>query len=77
MTTKALMCSTCRYCRCPIGLSHWSGWIDLSYNGSHDMCPGTMCAAHQPARSSGSSSNRHATRRVLSGQVVDPLPPGS
>jgi hypothetical protein len=48
MTTKALRRSTCRYCRCPIGLSQWSGWIDLSPGGSHDMCPGLIAGVHEP-----------------------------
>ena len=48
MATKALMRSTCRYCLCPIGLSRWSGWIELTFNGSHDMCSGTIAAIHEP-----------------------------
>jgi hypothetical protein len=48
MTTRVRTRSTCRYCHCPIGLSHWSGWVELSLNGSHDMCPGTISAAHEP-----------------------------
>jgi len=44
------MQSTCRYCHCRIGLSHWSGWVDLSPNCYHDMCPGTISAAHEPRR---------------------------
>jgi hypothetical protein len=50
MATKVLMRSTCRYCRCPIGLSSWSGWIDLTPHGSHDMCSGTISGVHAPAR---------------------------
>jgi hypothetical protein len=49
MATKALVLSTCRYCRRPIGLSRWSGWIELTPHGTHDMCPGTVSAAHEPA----------------------------
>ena len=49
MATKARMIATCRYCRCPIGLSRWSGWLDLTPRGSHDMCPGTVSALHEPA----------------------------
>lgn len=48
MATKVLMRSTCRYCRCPIGLSQWSGWIDLTPYGSHDMCSGTISGVHAP-----------------------------
>ncbi len=48
MATKPRRRSTCRYCHCPIGLSYWSGWIDLSPQGSHDMCAGTISAAHEP-----------------------------
>ena len=33
----------------PIGLSRWSGWIDLSLDGSHDMCAGTISGVHAPA----------------------------
>ena len=49
MATKALRHGTCRYCRCPIGLSRWSGWVELSPHGSHDMCPGTISASHEPS----------------------------
>ncbi len=49
MATKALRRATCRYCQCPIGLSHWSGWVELSPYGSHDMCPGTISASHEPS----------------------------
>ena len=48
MATKPRRRATCRYCHCPIGLSYWSGWIDLSPQGSHDMCSGTISAAHEP-----------------------------
>jgi hypothetical protein len=48
MATKALARSTCRYCHCPIGLSKWSGWVDLSIRGSYDMCPRTIAAVHEP-----------------------------
>jgi len=50
MTTKALMTSTCRFCHHPIGLSLWSGWVDLSRDGAHDMCPGSISAVHEPTR---------------------------
>jgi hypothetical protein len=50
MATKVRILSTCRYCHCPIGLSHWSGWIDLTVHGSHDMCPSTVSAVHEPTR---------------------------
>jgi hypothetical protein len=50
MATKVLRQSTCRYCQCPIGLSLWSGWIELALIGSHDMCPGTSSAVHEPVR---------------------------
>jgi len=48
MATKARSLSTCRHCRRPIGLSQWSGWVELSPNGSHDMCPATIAAVHEP-----------------------------
>jgi hypothetical protein len=48
MTTKVRARSTCRYCHCPIGLSKWSGWIDLTRRGSADMCPQTISAVHEP-----------------------------
>jgi hypothetical protein len=50
MATKVRLRSTCQYCHCPIGHSRWSGWIDLTPNGTHDMCPGTVAAVHQPTR---------------------------
>lgn len=49
MATKTRARSTCRYCDNPIGLSKWSGWIDMSRRGSFDMCPGTISAVHQPS----------------------------
>lgn len=51
MATKAMARSMCRYCHGPIGLSHWTGWIDLTLNGSYDMCPGTISAVHEPIES--------------------------
>jgi len=48
--TRPLRLSTCRYCHCCIGLTHWSGWVDLSPGGSHDMCPATLSGVHEPSR---------------------------
>ena len=50
MATRAGWQSTCRYCHCRIGLSHWSGWVDLSPRWSHDMCPATLSGVHEPSR---------------------------
>jgi hypothetical protein len=60
MATKALRQSTCRHCQCPIGLSLWSGWIELAVIGSHDMCPGTISAVHDPCFPAKQRSARQA-----------------
>lgn len=48
MATKARRQSKCRYCQRPIGLSLWSGWVELGATGSYDMCPGTISGVHEP-----------------------------
>ncbi len=50
MATKARARSTCQHCHCPIGLSRWTGWIDLSVYGTYDMCPAIIAAVHEPTK---------------------------
>jgi hypothetical protein len=49
MATKVRLRSRCQFCHRPCHLC-WYGWTDLNQNGTHDLCPGTMAAVHQPVR---------------------------